>query len=68
MKFSDEQVGQLKSVIKEVVQDELTPIRKDVHKIRKDLTFVVDVLDNADIELRQRVDRIEKILKISKTS
>ena len=54
--------------IKEIVNSELSaglkPIKKDIKKIREDINMIVDHFDRDYLEMRARIDRIERFLKI----
>lgn len=45
MKFSDEQVTQLKQIIHDEVKSELKPIKRDMRAMRKDLNWVMGKYD-----------------------
>ncbi|MFH1561063.1 MAG: hypothetical protein ABID04_00590 [Patescibacteria group bacterium] len=41
------------------MEGKLKPIKKDVRKIRRDVSVMLDVLDRKDIELGKRITRVE---------
>lgn len=56
-----------------IVQEELVPIKKelktikeDIIQIRKDQNAIIKFFDEEFLNLRQRVDRIEEVLHISR--
>ena len=65
-------MGQLKGIVREVIQDQvppivnetldvkLAPLKRDIRKIKKDGAYVVNILDKSDIELRKRLTRVER--------
>lgn len=44
------------------IRNDISTMRKDIRKIRKDSTFVAGILDQADIQTRLRVDKLERHL------
>jgi hypothetical protein len=49
---------------KKIIQKELKPIKADIVKIRKDIGIIVSIFDRKYLELRQRVEKIEKHLNL----
>ena len=51
--------------IKKIVGEEISPVKKDVIKIRKDISIIVSAFDNEYLDLRKRLERIENHLNLS---
>lgn len=51
-------------IVEEIVEKKLKPVNKDLRKIKKDLTTVIDYFDRGQMKLEKRVDRIEKHLDL----
>jgi len=45
--------------IKSLLRTELSPIKKDISKIREDINMVIEVFDNKDIEIEKRLTAVE---------
>ncbi len=75
--FTDEQLNQLRGVMREevgpLIREEVEPIKKDlktvkrsVRKIEKTIDVLVRRTDEADVALRRRVERVEDHLGMAK--
>jgi hypothetical protein len=42
-----------------VVDSKLQPLKRDVRKIKKDVSVVLDFLDRKDVELERRLSKVE---------
>ncbi len=49
---------------KDDLQKELKPIKRDINKIRRDLEMVTGTLDEEQVKLNRRVERIETHLHL----
>lgn len=61
------EVDPLKKDIKAInatLKKDISTLKKDVTKIRKDMKIVVSLFDREYLELRARVDRLEKHLSL----
>lgn len=70
MEFSTEQLVQFRTLLEEVVptmiRKETDPIKKDTKKMKKDLGEIVDFLNEEDLSLKERMDRVENVLHLPK--
>lgn len=60
----DQKLDPIKKDITEMRKD-ITVMRKDITEIRKDSKTIVNYFDNEYLELRTRVERIERIMNLS---
>ena len=58
--------GELEPMKKDIlgIKRELVPIKKDIVKIRKDQTTIINFFDREYLDLRERVEVIERRLNI----
>lgn len=57
--------GEIRKETREMIKEELSPVKEDIAQIRKDIKTIVNFFDNEYMELRKRVERIEKHLNLS---
>lgn len=55
----------IREEVKKEIRVELSPIKKELQKLRKDLNVVITSFDSDIIETKLRVDRIEGNLHLS---
>lgn len=51
-------------IVEEIVEKKLKPVNKDLRKIKKDITTIIDYFDRGQMKLEKRVDRIENHLSL----
>lgn len=56
---------EVRDQVKTQLTDGLKPIKKDIKKISEDINMIIDHFDRDYLEMRARIDRIERFLKIS---
>ena len=54
-----------KKDISETIRAELNPVKQDIAKIRKDVSMIIGYFDKEYLDLRKRVEYIEKHLGIT---
>jgi hypothetical protein len=64
MSLTKNDLLQIKKIVSIELTDGLKPIKNDVKKIRADINIIVDHFDRDYLEMRARIDRIERFLKI----
>jgi hypothetical protein len=52
-------------IVKDIIKKETAPIKKAIAKIQKDITILINYFDHQIIDLRTRIERIEKYLGLS---
>jgi predicted Rossmann fold nucleotide-binding protein DprA/Smf involved in DNA uptake len=69
--FNTQDLAQLKKIVgdelkqtEENLKAELKPIRQDISKIRKDQNSIIKFFDEEYPDLRQRVERLEKLVNL----
>ena len=55
----------LESKLEEKLETKLKPIKEDVESIRNDQKTLINFFDKEYLELRKRVEKIEKYLKLN---
>lgn len=55
---------EIRKETREIVKEELTPVKDDIAQIRKDIKTIVNFFDKEYLELRKRIERIEKHLNL----
>ncbi|HRN96176.1 MAG TPA: hypothetical protein PLD54_01885 [Candidatus Levybacteria bacterium] len=70
--LTKEDLSAIGQIVDEKIEKQVSPINKnvksiksDLNKVQKDVRVMLAVLDRADVELRQRVERIEEHLGIN---
>lgn len=53
-----------KKIVRAELEKELKPIKRDISKISRDLTVVINTFDNEILNNRRRIDRIEQHLNL----
>ena len=48
-----------------LIQKELAPIKRSLQKLEKNMSYIINSLDNDLMSVTKRTDRIEKVLNIS---
>jgi hypothetical protein len=56
--------NRIDSAIGKLIDSEIAPIKRDIRKIRKDLSTVTRFFDNEILSTQWRVDRIEEHLDL----
>lgn len=60
---------QIRDVVREEVKDEvkqqLKPVKKDLHSVKKDLSYVIGEYDERIVHAHRKIDKVEKHLGIS---
>lgn len=64
MSLTKNDLSQIKKIIHSEITIELKPINRKLDKISEDINMVIDHFDRDYLEMRARIDRIEKFLKI----
>lgn len=56
---------QIKKIIQGEAHQELAPVKRDIKKLQKSMNEILGVLDEEDVRLRKRVEKIEDHLGLA---
>lgn len=63
--LTKQDLNSIRVIVKDEIKTELIPVRKDIKKLRKDLTSTINYFDNSNDQVKSAIIKTRKDLNLS---